>query len=149
MFTDFPVLISFVLVFVCFFIYFSSIHLVKNKSIQTLANRPELVRRGIENRLWANQVKDPQSKEIWEADLEEDDILVLQDVFMMTKPLDAEEAEAAAALAQREKDAVLHELRLEMSKLFSKVEKYLSYCVTLSKSYQFLLNPRLLRLQNI
>ena len=36
------------------------------ESIQTLANRPELVRRGIENRLWANQVKDPQSKEIWE-----------------------------------------------------------------------------------
>ncbi len=36
------------------------------EKIQTLANHPELVRRGIENRLWANQVKDPQSGEIWE-----------------------------------------------------------------------------------
>ncbi|NCG16963.1 MAG: biotin--[acetyl-CoA-carboxylase] ligase [Synechococcales cyanobacterium H12SWP_bin.12] len=34
--------------------------------IQTLANRPELVRREIEKRLWVNQVKDPQSGEIWE-----------------------------------------------------------------------------------
>ena len=34
--------------------------------IQTLANRPELVRREIEKRLWAHQVKDPQSGEIWE-----------------------------------------------------------------------------------
>ena len=34
--------------------------------VQTLANRPEVVRLGIENRLWANQVKDPQSGEIWE-----------------------------------------------------------------------------------
>ena len=34
--------------------------------IQTLANRPELVRREIEKRLWTNQVKDPQSGEIWE-----------------------------------------------------------------------------------
>ena len=34
--------------------------------IQTLANRPELVRREIEKRLWANQVKNPQSGEIWE-----------------------------------------------------------------------------------
>ena len=36
------------------------------EKIQTLAHRPELVRRGIETRLWANQVKDPQSGEIWE-----------------------------------------------------------------------------------
>ena len=34
-------------------------------SVQTLANFPEAVRHGIENRLWANQVKDPQSGEIW------------------------------------------------------------------------------------
>ena len=34
--------------------------------IQTLASHPELVRRGIESRLWASQVRDPQSGEIWE-----------------------------------------------------------------------------------
>ena len=78
----------------------------------------------------------PQSKEIWEADLEEDDILVLQDVFMMTKPLDAEEAEAAAALAQQEKDAAVHELRLEMSKLFSKVEKKQRATMDLVRDFQ-------------
>ena len=34
--------------------------------VQTLANRPEVVRRGIENRLWAHQVQDPQSGETWD-----------------------------------------------------------------------------------
>ena len=34
-------------------------------SVQSLAKHPEAVRRGIENRLWANQVHDPQSGEIW------------------------------------------------------------------------------------
>jgi BirA family biotin operon repressor/biotin-[acetyl-CoA-carboxylase] ligase len=34
--------------------------------VQTLANRPEVVRRGIENRLWTHQVQDPQSGETWD-----------------------------------------------------------------------------------
>ena len=34
--------------------------------VQTLANRPEAVRLGVENRLWTHQVQDPQSGEIWQ-----------------------------------------------------------------------------------
>ena len=37
-------------------------------SVQSLSSHPEAVRRGIEHRLWADHVQDPQSGETWEIE---------------------------------------------------------------------------------
>jgi hypothetical protein len=62
-------------------------------------------------------------KEIWQEDLDEDDILVLQEALLSSKPQDPEDIEAAAELAQREKDQAIYELRSDMTKILLKLEQ--------------------------
>ena len=51
-----------------------------------------------------------------------DDRIVLREVHLAVKPMDPEEVEAAAELAQREKDQAVHELKQDMNKNMAKIE---------------------------
>ena len=61
-------------------------------------------------------------KEVWQEDLDDDDIMILHEIHIRVKPLDIEEVEAAAESAQKEQDKAISELKQDLSKIFAKVE---------------------------
>ena len=60
--------------------------------------------------------------EIWEEEMDEDDLVILHEIYNQAKPQDTEELEAAAEMAQREKDQAILELKQDIAKNLQKVD---------------------------
>ena len=60
--------------------------------------------------------------EIWEEEMDEDDLLILHETYVKSKPLDSEDLAAASALAEMNKDQAMTELKQDLAKTFQKLD---------------------------
>lgn len=67
-----------------------------------------------------HQLEQKKLIEIWEEEMDEDDLLILHETYAKSRPLDSEDLAAASKLAEMQKDQAISELKQDLAKTFQK-----------------------------